>query len=130
MKKYKIAAILMFIHGAVMEIGGCLCLIPVFILGQDKFDLNQYFSFVVPYFNNHMELMLIIGAIYGVVRIIGAIGLWQNRMWGLALSIINCIITMILMVFMLPAGIADGVLASAALILILTQYFGAKRIIA
>ncbi len=129
MKKYKIAAILMFIHGAVMEIGGCLCLIPVFILGQDKFDLNQYFSFVVPYFNNHMELMLIIGAIYGVVRIIGAIGLWQNRMWGLALSIINCIITMILMVFMLPAGIADGVLASAALILILTQYFGAKRII-
>lgn len=130
MKKYKIAAILMFIHGAVMEIGGCLCLIPVFIMGQDKFDPNQYFSFIVPYFNNHMELMLIIGAIYGVIRIIGAIGLWQNRMWGLALSVINCIIAMVLMVFMLPAGIADGVLASAALILILTQYFGAKRIIA
>lgn len=129
MKRYKIAAILMFIHGAVMEVGGCLCLIPVFLMGQDKFDINQYFSFVVPYFRENMDLMLIIGAIYGIVRIIGAIGLWQNRMWGLVLSVINCIITMILMVFILPAGILDGIFAASALILILTQYFGRKKIV-
>lgn len=30
MKKYKIASFLMFIHGAFMEIGGCLCLVPMF----------------------------------------------------------------------------------------------------
>ena len=39
------------------------------------------------------------------------------------------IITMILMMFMLPAGIMDGVLACSSLILILTQYFGDKKII-
>ena len=50
-------------------------------------------------------------------------------MWGLVLSILNCIITMILMMFMLPAGIMDGVLACSSLILILTQYFGDKKII-
>lgn len=83
MKKYRMASILMFIHGAFMEIGGCLCLIPVFILGNEKFDINQYFSFIVPYFQNNMNLILIIGMIYGVVRVIGAIGLWKNRMWGL-----------------------------------------------
>ena len=39
------------------------------------------------------------------------------------------IITMILMMFMLPAGIMDGVLACSSLILILTQYFGDKKIV-
>ena len=39
-----------------MEIGGCFCLIPVFILGADKFDINEYFSFIVPYFQDNMNL--------------------------------------------------------------------------
>lgn len=129
MKKYKIASVLMIIHGAFMEIGGCFCLIPVFILGYDRFDINEYFSFIVPYFQDSMSLMLIMGMLYGIVRVIGAIGLWKNRMWGLALSIINCVVTMALMMFMLPAGIMDGFLACSALILILTQYFGDKKII-
>jgi hypothetical protein len=50
-------------------------------------------------------------------------------MWGLALSVINCIITMALMVFMLPAGIMDGIFACSALILILIQYYGIKKAI-
>ena len=129
MKKYKIASVLMMIHGAFMEIGGCFCLIPIFILGADKFNINEYISFIVPYFQENMDLMLIMGMLYGIVRVIGAVGLWKNRMWGLVLSILNCIITMILMIFMLPAGIMDGVLACSSLILILTQYFGDKKIV-
>lgn len=129
MKKYKIASLLMFIHGAFMEIGGCLFLVPIFIVGSDKFDINQYFSFIVPYFRDNMNLMLVIGAIYGIVRVIGAVGLWKNKMWGLALSVINCVITMVLMMFMLPAGIINGIFATTALILILTQYFGNKKIV-
>lgn len=128
MKKYRLAAILMLLHGALMEVGGCLCLIPVFVMGSDTFDINQYFSFIVPYFRENMNLMLVMGAIYGIVRIIGAIGLLKNRMWGLVLSVINCVITMALMMFMLPAGIMDGLLATTALILILTQYFGNREI--
>lgn len=129
MKRYKIASVLMFIHGVFMEIGGCLCLIPVFILGSDKFNMKQYFSFIVPYLQENLYLMSILGLIYGVVRVIGAIGLWKNKMWGLVLSIINCIVTMALMTFMLPAGIIDGILACSSLILILTQYFGNKKIV-
>ena len=92
------------------------------------FRSNQYFSFIVPYFRENMNLMLVMGAIYGIVRIIGAIGLLKNRMWGLVLSVINCVITMALMMFMLPAGIMDGILATTALILMLTQYFGNREI--
>lgn len=129
MKKYRIASILMFIHGAFMEIGGCLCLIPALIFGSDSFDMSKYFSFIVPYLQDNLYLMSITGLIYGVVRVIGAVGLWKNRMWGLILSVINCVITMALMIFMLPAGIMDGILACSALILILVQYFGNRKIV-
>jgi uncharacterized membrane protein (DUF2068 family) len=129
MKQYKIAAILMIIHGGLMELSVCLALIPLLILGVDAGQSSRYFSFIVPYFQDHLYLMMAMSGIFGITRIIGAIGLLKNRMWGLALSIINCVVTMILMVFMLPAGIADGLFAVAALILILTAYFGKRRIV-
>lgn len=129
MKKYKIAAILMIIHGAFMEIGGCLAVIPVLVLGNDKFDIGQYFSFKLRYFQDNLYMMIIMGAIYGIIRVIGAVGLLKNRMWGLTLSVINCVITMILMMFLLPAGIMDGILACSALVLILMQYYGNKKIV-
>lgn len=129
MKKYKTASLLMIIHGGCMELGGVFCLIPVLIWGTDNFDISQYFSFKLPYFQDNLYMMMVMGAIYGIVRIIGAIGLLKNRMWGLVLSVINCIITMALMMFMLPAGIMDGILACSALILILMQYYGNTKIL-
>ncbi len=129
MRKYKIASIIMIIHGGIMELGGCLALVPILAFKDSTVDISAYFSFIVPYLQENLPLMIIIGGIYGIVRVIGAVGLWKNRMWGLALSTVNCIITMALMVFMLPAGIIDGILASSALILIFMQYFGNRRIV-
>ena len=128
MKKYRIAAVLMIIHGGFMEIGGVLCMIPALMLGTDKFDIGQYFEFKLSYFQENLYLMMVMGAIYGVFRLIGAIGLLRNRMWGLVLSVINCVITVVLMMFLLPAGIMDGILAGSALLLILMQYYGDKKI--
>ena len=129
MKRYRFAAVLMIIHGGFMEVGGCLALFAALLLGTNSFDIGKYFSFIVPYLQDHLYLMMIMGGIFGIVRLIGAIGLLKNRMWGLALSIINCVVTMALMIFMLPAGIFDAILACSSLILILTQYFGKKKII-
>lgn len=114
MKNYKLAAILMIIHGGFMELGGSLALIPVLILRKDNVNIEQYFSFIVPYLQENLYLMMVMGGIYGVTRLIGAIGLLKNQMWGLTLSVINCVITMALMIFMLPAGIMDGILACSA----------------
>lgn len=125
---HRIAAILMIIHGGFVEIGGVLCMIPALMLGTDKFDIGQYFEFKLSYFQENLYLMMVMGAIYGVFRLIGAIGLLRNRMWGLVLSVINCVITVVLMMFLLPARIMDGILAGSALILILMQYYGDKKI--
>lgn len=129
MKRYRIAAWLMIIHGGFMEIGGVLCALPTLIFGADKFNIAQYFSFKLQYFQDNLYMVLLMSALFGVIRIIGAIGVLKNRMWGLVLSVINCSVTMILMMFMLPFGIQDGLLAAGALILLLTQYFGNKKLV-
>ena len=129
MKKYKIASILMIIHGGFIEIGGCLFLLPVLFMETNTPNINQYFSFIVPCFQENLYMMMAMGAIYGIIRVVGAVGLWKNRKWGLVLAVLNCVITMVLMTFMLPAGIVDGIFSCSALVLILTQYFGDEKII-
>lgn len=128
MNEYKVAALLMIIHGGLMEIGGALSFIFIVLaLEPDRVDIGQYFSFKFPYYQDNLYMVIIMGAIYGIVRIIGAVGLMKNRMWGFALSIINCIVTMLLMSFMLPMGIVDGIFACSALILMLLQYYGKRE---
>lgn len=77
-----------------MELGGVLCMIIALLLGTDRFDIGQYFEFKLPYFQDNLYMMMVMGAIYGVIRLIGAIGLLKNRMWGLALSLIISSITL------------------------------------
>ncbi len=127
--KYKIAAILMIIHGGLMELAGFFFLLFASLFGSNAFEAGKYFSFKLPYFQDNLYMMTVMGVIYGVLRLISAIGLLKNRMWGLALSIINCVTTMVLMMFMLPAGIVDGILAGTALVLILIGYFGDREVI-
>ncbi len=127
MRNYKIASILMILHGAFMELLGALSVIPLIISKNNQIDLTEYFAFKLPYLQQNLNLVVLTGGIYGIVRITGAIGLLKNRLWGLVLSVINCIVTISLMMFLLPFGIIDGLLACTSLLLILTQYFGKKE---
>jgi hypothetical protein len=124
--RYRAAAVLMIVHGALMELGVFVALIPLLALGVDFDTIGRYFAFNVPFFQEHLVDMMVLSGIFGITRIIGAIGVLRNRMWGLGLSVINCVVAMVLMVFMLPAGIVDGVLACSALVLLLTAYFGTR----
>lgn len=128
MKKYKIAATLLIIHGGLFEIAGLLAIIPIIILGNTSVEIAKYISFIVPYLQDNIILMCIMSGIYGILRIISAIGLLKNRMWGFVLALINCIITMALMIFMLPAGIMDGILSCTVVVILLTEYFGKSKL--
>lgn len=128
MKRYRTAAILQIIHGGLMEIGGVLFLISALTFGFSNSDAGQYFEFKLQYFQDNLYMMSVMSLIYGILRIIGAVGLLKNRMWGLVLSVINSVTTMILMMFLLPAGIMDGILAVTALVLILVEFYGDKKI--
>jgi uncharacterized membrane protein (DUF2068 family) len=129
MKKYKIAAILLIIHGGLFEISGLLAIVPLLILKINASDISKYISFIVPYLQENIYLMCIMSGIYGTMRIISAIGLLKNRMWGFVLALINCTVTMVFMIFMLPVGIMDGVLSCATLVILVMEYFGKSKII-
>ena len=51
----------MIIHGGFMEIGGVFCFIPAMFFGTDKFDVGQYFSFKLPYFQDNLNMMIVMG---------------------------------------------------------------------
>ena len=59
MKKYKIAAILMIIHGGFMELGGIFAMIPALLIGTDKYDIGKYFEFKLQYFQDNLYMMVI-----------------------------------------------------------------------
>jgi len=92
--------------------------------GVDSEVMSHGFSFIVPFFNEHLYLMMVMSGVFAALRVVGSIGLLKNRMWGYALSLINCSVTLVLMIFMLPAGIADGILSGAALLLLLFARYG------
>ncbi len=80
--------------------------------------------FALNYLQENLYLMMAMSGLFAALRVVGAIGLLRNRLWGLGLSIINCVVTLVLMVFMLPAGLADGVLSGTALVLLLFAWLG------
>ena len=125
-KRLKIAAILMIIHGALMEAVPGLLLMPFVASNSNAEDVPPIFS--LDFFRNNLALMLPMAVIFGVTRVIGAVGVLKNWKWGFILSVINCVITMNLMLFMIPAGLADGILASTALLLLLSGYFRNQKI--
>jgi hypothetical protein len=98
MKRYKIAAVIIMLH-AFAEIGGFLSMLPIWFMGVDSADFLP--------FDPPAAYFAVAGLFWGVFRAIGAVGLWRNKMWGFVLSAINCTI---------------------ALILMLSQYFGEKKI--
>lgn len=126
---YRTASVLQLVQGVLMEGLPALALPVLLLLGVGESTLAHGVSFIVPEFNNNLYLMMVMSGIFGALRTIGAIGLWRNRMWGLALSTINCVVTMVLMIFMLPAGIADGLLSGGALVCILLAWFGRRGIL-
>ena len=119
MKRYKIASTIIIIHGLI-EIGGFFSVLPIW-LGMEQ---AEWIPFDPP-----SPMILIGGVIWGVLRIISGIGLLKNLMWGLVLSVIFCVMAISAMFEILPFGLMDATLGGGALILILTEYFGKKKII-
>jgi len=118
MKQFKIAAIIIIIHGLI-EIAGFFSVLPL------RFGAEQ--SVWIP-FDPPDPLTVIGGVIWGAFRLIGGFALYKNRMWGFWFSAILCVKALSAMFYILPFGIMDAILGGTALILMLTGYFGEKKI--
>ena len=104
-------------------------LLVMLALGVEQNDVTARVEiFALPFLQEHLFLMMAMSGVFAALRITGSIALWRERLWGLALSIVNCTVTLGLMIFMLPAGLADGILSGTALVLLLQAWLGDSRI--
>lgn len=129
-RRLKWAAALLATQAVLLELAAALGLVVALALGLQETAITDHVDiFALPYLNENLYLMMGMSGIFGTLRLIGAIELWRGRLWGLALSLINGTVTMVLMIFMLPAGILDGVLTGTALVLMLTAWLGNKPVL-
>lgn len=128
-RRFRLAAALLLVQGILMEATVFIGLLVLLALRvpQDTITARAEI-FALPYLQENLYLMMAMSGIFAALRIIGAIAMWRGQLWGVALSVVNSVVTLALMIFMLPAGLADGVLSGAALVLILHGWFGDRRI--
>ena len=87
------------------------------------------YIFTMPFLRDNLITIGVIGIIFGLLRIAAATGLRRNLLWSWWLAMIMCIITLILMIFMIPSGIGDGILAGSATVWLLIARYGKLKII-
>jgi len=125
---FRLAAWLQLGQAVLMELSVFLALPVLRIAGVDEEAVGERFEFVVPFFQENLYLLMVMSGVFGGLRLVGAVAVLRDRLWGLALTTIMCLVTLVLMVFLLPAGIVDGVLSGGALVLILRGWFGPASI--
>jgi len=115
----------MLVQGVLME-GIVALALPVLLLlriAQDDLTARAH-VFALPYLQENLYLMMAMSGVFATLRVLGAIGVLRDRAWGFVLSVTMCVVTLALMVFLLPAGIADGVLSGLALVLLVFAKWG------
>jgi len=119
MRRYKAAAIIIIIHGLI-EISGFFAVLPIWFGAEP--------SPLIPFDPPSLEV-LIGGVIWAALRIISGIGLLKGYKWAFVLALINCVLAISAMFEIMPFGLMDATLGGAALILMLTQYFGKQKLV-
>lgn len=124
-RQLRAASVVILLQGILMEGSvfiGVLVLLALGISPAVVTGRTEIFAF--DYLQANLYPMMLLSGVFAALRILSAIALWRDRLWGLALSLAMCLVTLVLMVFLLPPGIADGILSGAALVLILRGWLG------
>lgn len=117
----KMASILLFLHG-IIELFG---LFALFAPAQyvSKFFLN--FGGMEPeLLAGNLGMVALFGPIWGVSRIIAALGINKKQKWAVVFGCILSTVTLITSISIIPAGIMDTILSIPVLIFLLRGWFG------
>jgi uncharacterized membrane protein (DUF2068 family) len=124
-RELRAAAWLLLVQGVLMEGLVAVGLVVLLVLGIPQSTITDHAEvFALPYLQDQLYPMMAMSGIFAALRIAAGVGLWRDRLWGLALAAVMCAVTLVLMVFLLPAGILDGVLSGTALVLLLHARLG------
>ena len=113
----RIAGILLALHG-LMEILGLM------FISSIPNTLISFGGLTGSPLEQNAQTVGMFGALWGVSRLIAAMGVWSLRKWAILLGIILSTVTIIAAIMIIPAGVGDTFFALPALILLLYAWFG------
>ena len=113
----RIASVLLALHGLI-EITGF-----VFIKSAPD-TLISFGGLTGPLLEQNAQVVGMFGALWGISRLIAGWGIWSLRKWALTFGIILSVITVVAAITIIPAGVADTILAMPALIFLIYAWFG------
>ena len=120
----KIASILLILHG-IMEIVGLFALNSP---NQAAQTMENFGGMGKEQIAANMVSIVLLGALWGIIRFIAAWGIWSMNKWAIVLGCVVSIISLIAAISIIPAGVVDTFLSAPALILLLYTWFGNEKI--
>jgi len=117
----RIACIFLILHGAIEILG-------LTLIRSAPNTLISFGGLTGPLLEQNAQTVGMFGALWGVSRLVAAWAAWSLRKWAIVLGIILSIVTVVTAITIIPAGIADTILAMPVLILLLYTWFGYERI--
>jgi hypothetical protein len=121
-----VAAVALALHG-LMEVAPLLFMFRARFGTQNK--SRGIPKFIFEPLQNNMKMTMLIGVIFGFVRLAAVAGIAANLLWAWALGLIISIVILMVMTFYLPMGIVDGILSSITLLSLLITYCGNRPIL-
>lgn len=113
----RIASVLLSLHGSFELVG------PLFVNSMPN-SLISFGGLTGSTLEQNASVIAMFGWLWGLARLIAAVGSWSLRKWGILLGIILSTVTIIAAVMIIPAGVGDTFLALPALMLLLYTWFG------
>jgi hypothetical protein len=117
----RIAAGLLVIHGGIE-------LSSLFLMERMSGSMTSFGGMDKPQIASNLVPIALLGAMWGMTRFIAAWGVWTIRKWAVGLGIAISLMTLISAITVIPAGVADTLLATPALIFLLFTWFGNERL--
>ncbi len=118
------------VAGIALVLHGLMELAPLLMRGNRNVQEGKGMpKFIFTPLQENLRVTTLLGEIFGAIRIIAAIGLFLNLMWGWALGVVISVVTYVVMTVYLPMGIVDGIISTITLVGLLVAFFGSQPII-
>jgi uncharacterized membrane protein (DUF2068 family) len=119
----RVAAIMQSLY-ALIEITDCIAamLMASGLLGN--YYPKMLFQEMQTLFDHQAAWLVPLFLFYTSLRVISAIGLWRNRMWGFWLALFVSVATLIMAPLLLPFTTVEMLLNGVLVVLLLVGFFG------
>jgi hypothetical protein len=120
----RIACILLILHG-IIEIVGMFALKSP---NQAAQTMESFGGMGREQIAANMVSVVLLGALWGIIRLIAAWGIWSMNKWAIILGCVVSVISLIAAIAIIPAGVVDTFLGVPVLILLLYTWFSNEKI--